>query len=231
MTAFKKQQAVTKFIEAVANCTDWKEPSLGKGGVDALFKLVEAAGFKVSSIDPGFWPVQERGGQNMDGTGRYSNFNQWCPYKVILEGTGDPNWNATGWLDTAVRYVRQALPRTTHEQIVRDLIIEVQRSIPLNPITLNEHGDALRENDPSYQSHNFFTSHTRDGDELRSPAGLHVHCGGVIEIKQSTETQCVLVCESCYLRIRIPAYIKTYGNLRKVIRAGLPENSAQRAHA
>ena len=54
-----------------------------------------------------------------------------------------------------------------------------------------------------------------DGIKLSGRIGSHDICGGWIDIIQISKENKAIICKTCYLRVVIPAYIKTYGELRE----------------
>lgn len=116
---------------------------------------------------------------------------------------------ATAWLEAI--WVELRFHDHPKKALVAFLKNEMERSVPLRPITLTEYGDQLRENPPEHG----LNDHTRDHDRLSLHIGTHDCCDGYIEIKASSASHNVVHCRTCHLRLPIPIAVDTYGKLRE----------------
>jgi len=150
-------------------------------------------------------------------TEQYYLVNSLCLFKVVDQDNNDHHF-ATGWLDCALKQVRQE--KKDRQKLIETIIIEIKRSIPLTPIQLTSMGDNLCECPPrpkESEYFKYFVNHTRDNDPF-GPflVGIHQLCNGWMERIQATKTHDVILCRKCCLRIPIPKEIRTYGDLRKI---------------
>jgi len=147
-------------------------------------------------------------------TGEKFSINSLCPFKATY-GEGDQNhFPATKWLDCAVQEVTSQA--TEQDDLITAIAVEIERSVPLEPVKLTAEGDLLRE----YPSpHSGFIDHTRDDGELSSCVGLHKRCNGWVDRRDATETHDALSCRSCNMRVLFPKSVKTYGELREALAA------------
>jgi hypothetical protein len=76
----------------------------------------------------------------------------------------------------------------------------------MKPIILSEFNEALTE---------YPNTNIDDRNKLSFCAGIHLHCGGIINLKTVSNTHEALVCKECGLRIVVPSGLKTYGDLRR----------------
>ena len=153
--------------------------------------------------------------------------NRGCPFKVHTLAD-EPYQFATGWLDCAFRRVvmGKSVDGETNEQIIEALQKEVERSRPLQPISLTLFGDVLAEALPESVARSlfaYFIDHARDNKPMPLfghdfPVGVHDHCLGSIYRVHATLHFDALLCKKCYLRVLFPKEVETYGELRKALR-------------
>ncbi len=106
--------------------------------------------------------------------------------------------------------------RFLREKLIKVMIAEIERSVPLTPIQLTPEGDLLREY-PSGMVAFGSANHTRDDSNLSSCVGVHEFCNGWMDRKRVTKTHDAIVCRRCCLRVLFPKEAKTYGDLRQAI--------------
>lgn len=99
------------------------------------------------------------------------------------------------------------------EKAIETVRLEIERSIPLQPIQLTHEGDMMLE----YLREGYSVDHTRDSHELVSCVGIHAYCRGYVDRRRATKSRDALLCRSCYLRVLFPLEIKTYGELRQTL--------------
>lgn len=150
--------------------------------------------------------------------------NETFGYKVVNE-RGEDDRNATGWLNAFYEQVDAWVKIYVPNFAVSKAVDEIIRSVPLQPILLNGHGECLCELFPTYTSSpesgiNFLVDHTTDDSALPavgSTCGIHDMCCGVISRVQVTERLDVLCCGKCNLRVPFSHSVNTYGDLRRHI--------------
>jgi len=195
-----------------------------------FFEIVSAAGLNPKKVTLGRL-VGNYLDQDGSKTGENYPINGLSPFKVVNQ-EGNDHYFATGWLDdamcrvvfggikqSATRAVYGFLPEGKEEpfkETVEAIRLEIERSIPLNPIRLTTEGDMLEEYPPSVNN-SWFVNHTRDNNELRDCVGIHKYCGGWIDRHRATTTRDAVVCRACHLRVLFPKEVKTYGELRQVL--------------
>ncbi|MFH0987865.1 MAG: hypothetical protein V1763_00650, partial [Parcubacteria group bacterium] len=131
---------------------------------------------------------------------------------------------ATSWLSQLAQEVNHRLhlrgPEERAGKTETFVIQEVQRSQPLAPIQLTDHGSMMEEFIiPVSHRATFFIDHKRDATPLPNPGtevGLHQLCDYTIKRHRDSRTHDALNCSGCGLRVSFPRdYIATYGDLRK----------------
>lgn len=209
-----------QFVDLVLKYGQKELQGLLPDKVQILFKTVEAAGFEPGQVVPGrlVGDYRDQGG---DRTGDTYPINQLCPFKVMNQ-EGEEDYFAIGWLDCAVRRVVYGLGNRgeDRDELIEAICLEIERSIPLQPIQLTPEGDLLSEYPPQssmMDSLGYFVKHTRGDHKLESTVGLHEHCNGWMDRQRTTKTHDVIVCRSCHLRIPFPKEIKNYGEFRKAM--------------
>lgn len=180
-----------------------------------IFELVSAAGFKVSNVNIGNL-IGNYVLQDGEKTGDTYPVNKSCPFKVIDLNSED-YYFATGWLDCAWRLVSGIKQERGSD--IENIKREIERSIPFDPIILNEYGERLIESSPriiGFSLYEYFVDHTKDDRAMGFlSVGLHDYCGGAIENIRVSEKFSALVCRKCCLHIPFPVEIKTCGELRR----------------
>ncbi len=210
----------TQFVDLILKHQQWSQikelPSLSPDEGQALFAIVAAAGFDPKEVISGKLVGNYRD-QDGSNSGVTYPINRFCPFKVMDQESRD-DYPATGWLDCAFRHVVQdsIAPKKSREQLIEMMALEIERSVPLASIQLTPEGDWLSEDPPSIVV-SYFINHTRDDDEIRSCAGIHVYCNGWMDRRQATATHDAIICRQCYLRVLFPREIKTYGELRRAL--------------
>jgi len=190
---------------------EWQfESVLPEGGEAVLVATLQSVGFEtVSGIVPGklFGEYRDQGGSR---TGEKYPLNKDFSFTAVKRD-GKIHERATHWLDSMIR---QAGHKQSNGMSKNGILVEVfvllEQSKPLEPILLTVDGDFMQE----YPRDKFF-EHTRDDHTLSSCVGIHKYCGGFMDHKETTETNSVIICRSCLLRILLPSEIKTYGELRE----------------
>lgn len=180
--------------------------------VQVLVDTLKAAGFEFSKVVPGKLRGKYRDDQGE--TGETYAVNGTCPYKVV--GNGDDNWLATGWLnDVIVGTISEFRWKDPVEvELIKFVVKEIKRAVPLEPIRITSDGDMLEEYPPSSPSSNL-VDHTDDTKSMSSSAvGIHQDCRGWLDRKSPSRAYDALICRECHLRVVIPRGIKTYGDLR-----------------
>lgn len=209
-----------QFVDLVLRINTWSDTAeLPDGDVAVLLETVRTAGFNAKAVVLGKLYGRYRS-QDGDSTSETYPINCLCQYKVVGED-GDQCF-ATGWLDCAVRrVVYRNKEEEDREKIIGVISEQVDKSIPMEPIRLNEAGDWLIERNDYPVSLvdglGYFVTHARDGDRLASCVGLHKGCRGYLDKIPSTDSEEALVCSNCHLRVLFPKDVKTYGQLREAL--------------
>lgn len=207
----KIKDIATQFVELANKYDRWGEiEKLNPDEMRVLFEIVSAAGFEPEEII-----LDKLVGYYLDQDGSKSGetypINGYCPFKVVSE-SGD-NYPATGWLDQILSHTQRG---ESHKQIIEKVCLEIERSIPLQPIQLTSEGDLLLEYPPMVDN-DYFVDHTHDDKELSCCVGVHKYCKGWIDRNRATKTHDALVCRICHLRVLFPKETETYGALRKAL--------------
>lgn len=207
----------SRFVDLALAYRRWdKIESLPDDEVQVLLETAVAAGFEATCVVPGKLRGDwlDQGGR----TGETYPVNSLCPFKVV-SGGGD-HYFATGWLDCALRRVVTGSRRgESREQLIEAISLEIERSVPLQPIQLTPEGDLLREYPPSERAFGseYFVDHTRDDHELRLCVGVHVDCNGWMDRCRADAAHDAIVCRHCHLQVHFPREVKTYGELRHTL--------------
>lgn len=201
-----------QFVDLSLKCSDWNGTvRLSDEEIQVFLQTVQSAGFEATSVVEGKLLGNYR---DCDGsyTGQTYVVNEKCPYKVIgVDAKSD--YRATAWLDSLFGRVRgMAANSASREQIIENVQVKIEQSIPLEPIQLTLENDLLLEYPP--QSHGAFPEHSRDENKLSSCVGVHACCGSWVDRHHSSTTHDALVCRGCFLRVVFPVEIQTYGELR-----------------
>ncbi len=186
--------------------------------VAVLLEIVTTAGFEPKSVVFGKLKgkYKEQDGSN---TGEIYPINSLCPYKVVADD-GSDDYLATGWLDCACHAVGDAHRKGVDRVDIIDVLrLQIENSVPLQPVQLTAEGDLLVEcpkQAPHFSGFKYFVKHNRDEDklDLGCPVGLHKYCDGYVERRRATRTHDSLVCRQCYMRVLFPKGVETYGQLR-----------------
>ncbi len=202
--------------------------------VHIFFEIVTAAGFEFTAVVKGE-VLGNYCDQDGNSIGTYI-VNNLCPFKVVggrYEITSD-NHFATGWLNCAVRRVVRGAERKddllaeSREQLVAAIVMEIKRSVPLEPIRLTSGNDFMLELSPDQQMFGleYFVDHVRDDTEIRDGfIGIHRGCpeghNGFINRTLTLTAfgpHVVFSCMICALRVQIPRKeAMTYGDLRHAL--------------
>ncbi len=107
----------------------------------------------------------------------------------------------------------------SREKLVGAIALEIERSVPLEPVQLTSEGDLLGEYPPGLLGfgYEYFVNHTRDDHSLNTCVGVHLHCDSWMDRRRTTATHDAIICKVCRLRVLFPKEIKTYGELRKFL--------------
>ena len=180
-----------------------------------LTAVLTAAGFKVVAVATG---IEKGYNRDQDGSALDSYTANPLSGIVVKEKRSDSN-RATHWLEAFWRETRRLTETTdlNDDAIVDKLLLEIERSVPLEPILLTEYGESLRE----YPPNGAFGNHARDDHEIGITAGIHDICDCWVDKKKVSETHNMLHCRGCGLRVVFPKKIKTYGALRQYFLAQL----------
>ncbi len=207
---------IMPFVQLVLG-HDWPRiEKVDRPGEKVLLELVKAAGFEPVDVLPG----KLRGNyldQDSRPTGDTFAVNSLCSYRVI-DGRGEPDHFATGWLDCAVKRVHFGrINRDEDENELYDAVCaEVERSVPLEPVQLGQRIVLLEYPplplliDPKY-----FVNHTRNESELSGCVGVHAGCRGWMDRKTLTSAEDQIICRVCKQFVRFPKQVQTYGELRR----------------
>ena len=182
-----------------------------------VFELCSVAGFEPSSIKLGRLTLNGK-------------VNPFSPFIIVGE-EGEDNEFATGWLNDTFSIVESNRPGPedfhknsvdeNHKNLCLKLKEEVMRSIPLEPIRLNERGDLLIESARGLRagSPHYFVNHGKDEDKLGRGmiVGVHKYCGMLLDRRRATKTGDAIVCRICGRLTIFPKVTETYGELRKAL--------------
>ncbi len=203
----------SRFVNLALEYEWGKVKKLSDDEVQVLFATVSAAGFEPKVVIPGKLMRYHRDGETYP-------INSLCPFRVVSQEDGD-HYFATGWLDCALRRVVFGASRNGDDcqKLIKAVELEIERSIPLQPVQLTREGDLLREYppQPQFSGLEYFVDHTRDDHDLNSCVGIHEYCNGWMDRHRGAKTLDVIVCRSCHLRVLFPKEIKTYGELRQAL--------------
>ncbi|MBI2013620.1 MAG: hypothetical protein HYS87_02225 [Candidatus Colwellbacteria bacterium] len=86
------------------------------------------------------------------------------------------------------------------------------RVIKIKPIVLTRFGEMLKK-----QSN----GHSDDEELTLINVGIHIVCGGQMDVHIISETHNAVTCSRCALRVVFPRSVKTYGDLRNWLRGEL----------
>lgn len=208
----------TQFIELAKKYPKWTEvTSLPENETAVLLNTVRAAGFDIKAIVPG-----KLTGNYVDedkrSTGQTFPINKIC-FFVAHDQDDKTHGRATQWLDRLMTHVKGPRPQSEQEdELVQFVARETQNSNPLDPIVLTKYGESLLE----YPSDR---GHARDESTLGSTVGVHELCRGFVDRVKVAKEHDALVCRQCCLRVVFPNTVKTYGDLRRVMKARLEPES------
>lgn len=107
----------------------------------------------------------------------------------------------------------------TVEDIIKEHNSHGKRMIP---VKLTSDNDYLIDYDSGHPK--------KDTAELSCCIGMHQNCRGCMDIRETTETNKVITCRACYLRIVIPKRVKTYEDLRYYFEAKMGEQNNLPTH-
>lgn len=214
----KIMDIASNFVNLILKHKSWNHAELSTNEMEIIFAVVAAAGFDPREIKEGKLTGKYLD-QDGSSTGETYPINSFCPFRVVCQDGGD-NYFATGWLDCAFRRVAYGSSRNNEnpEELIQEIIKEVERSVPLEPIQLTREGEMLLEYPPS--SHHlagfqYFVDHTRDDYQLSSCVGVHAYCSGWLDRMQATQSHDAIVCRRCHLRVLFPKEVVSYGDLRQ----------------
>ena len=213
-------EIAARFVDLVSRRGRWNlteaqgVPSVEE--LQVLFDTISAAGFESKGVAPGKLRGNYRE-QDGNSTGETYPINGFSPFKVV-DQNGVNNIFATGWLDCAFRLVLGKIAE--RGKLIEAIAVEIERSIPLAPIRLTSNGDLLCESSqrPSEFGLEYFVNHRQDDHELSYCVGVHKYCDSWMDRKRTSDTHDVIVCRGCFLRVSFPKEVKTYGDLRQVLK-------------
>ena len=200
----------TRFVDLALKHKPWdKVSTLPADDVKTLLDLVSAAGFEPKEVVPGCIVIPHADEEK-------AVVNNNCHFKVLDEDEKN-HWQATAWLDQALRHVVLGANQkdTPREQLIEEIRIEIEKSIPLEPIQITSEGDLIGEYPPEYCGFGSLTTHSRDHNTLGTC--VHKYCNGWVDRKRVTKTNDALVCRACHMRVLFPMEIKTFGELRQAL--------------
>ncbi|MFA6493247.1 MAG: hypothetical protein WCV58_03870 [Patescibacteria group bacterium] len=206
----------TRFVDLALKYKRWDEvKELPTDEIQVLFEIVCAAGFEPKEVALGKL-VGHYLYQDGSKTGETYPINDLCSYKVVNQ-EGESDFFATGWLDRTFRRVAFGVARNGEDRnkLINTISVEIERSIPLEPIQLTPDEDFLCEILPS----GYAIDHTRDDDRLGCTAGVHKYCNSWMDRIRATKTHDAIVCRKCHLRVLFPKEVETYGELRQALAA------------
>ena len=212
----------SQFVD-LARTHNWNDGKIEflKDEEEILFKIVRAAGFCVRGVELGRLTIQDKfdvEGEN----GERKRVNILCPFKV-KDLEGDDYIFATGWLDCILRLAvyggMKRVEKESREKLIKAVSMEIEKSVPLEPIMFTKDGDLLVEYPlQPYTSGDFpyfVEEHVKDKNVLGPCVGLHDSCGGWIDFKKSSSICNEIVCRKCRKKAVFSNEIKTFGELRR----------------
>lgn len=220
----KMVQMATRLVDLILTHKEgWPEVTLGIHEEQTLFDAVKTAGFRPRGLKR----EKLMGRCGSSDAGRFSDgkyvINDTCPFKVIDRADNEDHFG-TAWLNYLVQYALLRLHTVGRDNLIQDLANGIEQSTPHEPIELTIPDGLLLAQTPT-NSHGclagYFTRRTKEEDVLSiggSCIGIHEICNGYVNIKQNSRTHHALLCPNCGLRIPIPIWVKTYGDLRKALR-------------
>ncbi|MCL5795132.1 MAG: hypothetical protein M1338_02145 [Patescibacteria group bacterium] len=222
----KIQVAATDFYNLVhSNSKGWGRKSrLSDEDRSVLHSVLVMAGFGHGKLAIGSMSSNR---PRVDG-GQEPYLSNWHTYIKVHDKDGRTDIFATEWLDnlynTIIEYPKMEFDETVTKEIKQCVAKQIKQARPLEPIKLTDSGDLLCEYQPQatikyklrlgcYRL--VHAKHLRDKNELCSPVGIHVDCGGQISRIPGIDDD-LLACDKCKrIRVVIQKYVKTYGDLRK----------------
>lgn len=215
------KEIATRFVDLALKHERWDGiTELPADEVRLLLDVVTAAGFEPKEVVPGK-AVSSYLDEDGHPTGKIFPINSLCPFKVVNQ-EGSDHGDATGWLNLVFGYVvKGGLFDGRRDRGIEYVAAEIERAVPLEPIQLTSHGDRLCERPPNRAGLGrlYIVEHKRDSHEFSDSVGVHQHCNGRLKRRRATTAYDVIVCEGCFLRVRIPIQIKTFGKLRQFMEA------------
>lgn len=175
---------------------------------------ISAAGFDPHTVVAGT-AIGHYRDQDGSRTGETFLINTLCPFKVVTDKGGD-YVVATEWLNGA--FIMVTDQHHSREELINRLVVEIKRSVPLEPVPLTSEGDLLREYPPDDRLGAPFVDHARDDSVLNiGVVGLHMYCNGWMDRTKTSATHDAIVCRQCHLRVTFPTEVRTYGELRQAL--------------
>lgn len=195
------QDLARSFVNSLSRST-----KLTRKKREVICRILEITDYEFSELSNSYVP------------GNKSDSDYIClnPLSKIVISTGDKvEVNATRFINSLAHFTHP-LSSKSKEENIDEVAKKITKAIPFYPIVLTEHGDRMVS--PRY-SHTF---HRPTDDDKLGPVGLttigrHNYCGGSIERRGATADRDVLLCTHCYLRVRFPKKVKTYGELRRAL--------------
>lgn len=181
---------------------------------DVVLEILEEAGFGHGlCIEVDEWKLEHREGDQDGswGTGRYYQANPLSGL-VVYKDDEVVFPEAIRWLESLWGLVR----RGTDAEEIEGRIVS---SRPLEPVTLTQYGEQLRQN-PAHPS-SVGEKNATEETQIGQCCPVHDVCNSWMDVKHISETHNALVCRGCGLRVVYPVGVTTYGELRQYLAASL----------
>lgn len=206
-----------RFVALISKYSNWKiVTALPDDEMQTLMDLLRTAGHDPGSLVTGVLRVQYNDQDSW--TGETYPINRVSPFKVMSQDKRD-HYLMTGWLDCMFRMAALYLHKNK-SGLIQALVIEIERSQPLQPIQLTLDQEFLIEYWPNLISseYPYFVEHTRDNHRYRqNNLGIHAYCRGDMGHLQVSKLNAAAYCQKCHLRVIFPLSAKTYGEIRQAM--------------
>lgn len=213
-------EEVANKLYGIANEYDWngEDFKLEKEGVDSIIDILTIVGFEPSGLESGTIPVWE---VDQDGSRirPYSKLNSTFPF-IVMNEEGEEDSYVTGWINQTIERARRIFEE--RHKTIDALTNIINRSVPLEPILLTSDGDYLVDNTPNTNTiggHDFHRARVRDEDKVGGGPDIHKYCRGFVGRIRATKEKDALVCRKCGIRVLFPRTVKTYKDLRRVMKS------------